>query len=82
MLLYILLYNIGYIWTRTNIFPNCTVKRLITYNYIIFINKILKITSLLDKQKLKYKTKVNQLLPLPFLRLSRNTNVYSKKFYS
>ena len=34
-----------------------------------------KITLLLNKQKLKFKTKVNQLLPLPFLRLTRKKNV-------
>ena len=28
---------------------------------------------------MKFKTKVKQLLPLPFLRLSRNMNVYSNK---
>ena len=50
--------------------------------YIIFINKISKITYLLNKQKIKFKTKVNQLLPLPFLRLSRIKNVYSKEFHS
>jgi len=56
-------------------------KKLKNIYNIMFINKISKITSLLNKQKLKFKTKVNQLLPLPFLRLSRNTNVYSKEFH-
>ena len=50
--------------------------------YITFINKISKITSVLNKQKLKFKTKVKQLLPLPFLRVSRNINVYLKEFHS
>jgi len=50
--------------------------------YIFFMNKISKITSISNKQKLKFKTKVNQLLSLPFLRLSRNMNAYSKEFHS
>ena len=45
------------------------------------MNKISKITSVLNKQKLTFKSKVKQLLPLPFLRLSRNMNVYSKEFH-
>ena len=55
-------------------------KKLNNNNYLIVINKISKITYLLNKQKLNFKTKVNQLLPLPFLRLARNTNVYSKVY--
>jgi len=47
-------------------------KTLYDIYCISFINKISKITSVLNKQKLKFKTKVKQLLPLPFLRLSRN----------
>jgi len=35
-----------------------------------------------QEQKLKFKTKVKQVLPLPFRRLSRNINVYSKEFHS
>jgi len=57
-------------------------KKLYDINCITFINKISKITSVLNKQKLKFKTKVKKLLPLPFLRLSRNMNVYSKEFHS
>ena len=56
-------------------------KKLNNIYYKSVINKISKITSLLNKQKLKLKTKVNQLLPLPFLRLSRDINVYSREFY-
>ena len=77
---------------RVHIFPYPTNNLFITYAllsqklnniyYIIFINKISKITYLLNKQKLKFKTKVNQLLPLPFLGLSRKKNVYSKEFHS
>jgi len=43
--------------------------------YIIFINKISKFTSLFKNKKMKFKTEVNQLLPLPFLRLSGITNM-------
>jgi len=34
-----------------------------------------------NKQKFKFKTKVKQLLPLLFRRLSRNMNVYSKELH-
>ena len=84
--------NINYAPERVHIFPYPTnnlllhtryyLKKLNNIYYIIFTNKISKITSLLNKQKLKFKTKVNQLLPLPFLRLSRKKNVYSKEFHS
>jgi len=57
-------------------------KKLNNIYYIIFINKIFFKTLFLNKQILKFKTKVNQLLPLPFLRLSRNMNVYLKGFQS
>jgi len=57
-------------------------KKLYDIYCISFINKISKITSVLNKQKLKFKTKVKQLLPLPFLRLSCIMNVYSKEFHS
>ena len=51
-------------------------KKLYDIYCITFINKISKIASVFNKQKLKFKTKVKQLLPLPFLRLSRNMDVY------
>ena len=83
--------NINCAIERVHICPYPTNNLFITYallsqklnniNYINFMNKILKISSLLNKQKLKFKTNVNRLLPLPFLRLSRNTNVYSKEFH-
>jgi len=57
-------------------------KKLNIIYYIIFINKISKITYLSIEQRLKFKTKVTQLLPLTFLRLSRKQNVYSKEFHS
>jgi len=57
-------------------------KKLYDIYCISFINKISKRTSVLNKQKLKFKTKVKQWLPLPFLRLSRNMNVYSNLFHS
>jgi len=57
-------------------------QKLFDIYYIAFINKISTRTSILNKQKLKFKTKVKQLLPLPFLRLARNMNVYSKEFHS
>ena len=57
-------------------------KKLYDIYCITFINKISKITSVLNKQKLKFKTKVKQFLPLPFLRLARNMNVYLKEFHS
>jgi len=73
--------NINYPPERVLIFPYQPItfllhthhyhKKLNKIYYIIFINKISKITSLLNKQNLKLKTKVNQLLPLPFLKLSR-----------
>ena len=85
-------HNINYAPERVHIFPYPTNNLFITYallsqktfwHYCItFINKISKITTVLNKQKLKFKTKVKQLLPLPFLRLSRNMNVYSKEFHS
>jgi len=84
--------NINYAPERVHTFPFPTNNLFITYAllskkiiniyYIIFINKISKITSILNKHKLKFKTKANQLLPLHFLRLSRNMNVYSKEFHS
>jgi len=37
-----------------------------------------KIASKFNKQKIK--TKVNQVLPVPFLKLSRDMNAYSKEF--
>jgi len=57
-------------------------KKLFDIYCITFISKFSKITSVLNKQKLKFKTKVKPLLPLPFLRLARYMNVYSKEFYS
>jgi len=85
--------NINYAPERVHIFPYPNNNLFITYALlsqkklfdiycIAFINKISKITSVLNKQKLKFKTKVKQLLPLLFLRLARNMNVYSKEFHS
>jgi len=84
--------NINYAPERVHIFPYPTKNLFITYALLSqktvwhllynFYQQNFKITSVLNKQKLKFKKKVKQVLPLPFLRLSRNMNVYSKEFHS
>jgi len=57
-------------------------KKLYDIYCIRFINKISKNNICIEQTKIEFKTKVKELLPLPFLRLSRNMNVYSKEFHS
>jgi len=84
--------NINYASERVHIFPYLTNnlslhtryyhKKLNNRYYIISSTKSETITSLLNKQKLQFKTKVTLFLPLLFLWLLRNMEVYSMEFYS
>ena len=65
------------IYVRVLVRSNIARRQERNINYAPERIKISKITSVLNKQKLIFRTKVKQLLPLPFLRLSRNMNVYS-----
>ena len=82
--------NINYAPKREHIFPYLTNnlllhtrykhKQLNDICYIIFIDKMSEIASKVNKKRLKIKTKVNRLLPRPFLSVC--VNVYSKEFHS
>jgi len=84
--------NINYAPERVHLFPYPTNKLLNTYALLSqkascqllynFHQQNLKNSIWIKQAKIKFKTKVNQLLPLLFLRLSRNINVYSKEFHS